>query len=83
LPSEYESAVAAWLDDPDAKREVAILKGRFPHWHDSAIHLFAIQVEILSGLDFYGDRMLSLDEPEETTDDDDEEPWKQGDGFRG
>lgn len=71
MADDHESAVTAWLNHPTTKREIAILRKRFPSWKDSAIHQFALTVEILSGMDFYGE--IGMD----TDDDSDATGWKK------
>jgi hypothetical protein len=65
VADEHESAVAAWVNDPSSQREVAILQKRFPSWRESDCYVFALLVEILSGMDFYGE--LGMDDDSDAT----------------
>jgi hypothetical protein len=65
VADEHESAVAAWLDDSSTKREVSILRRRFPSWRESDCYQLALLVEILSGMDFYGE--LGMDDDSDAT----------------
>lgn len=71
---ETESAVASWLDSPNTKREVAILRQRFAApvvghtvtpFHAA---MFVLCLEILQALDIYGI-------PDGEPDEDDDRPW--------
>jgi hypothetical protein len=71
MADEHESAVAAWLDNPQTQREVAIIRKRFPTWRDYEVYSFALQIETLASLDVYEIVDLPPDDPP------DNEPWKR------
>jgi hypothetical protein len=70
MADEHESAVAAWLDNPQTQREVAIIRKRFPEWKDYEVYSFALSMETLVALDVY-----EIIEPPDG--DPPDEPWKR------
>lgn len=82
MPDEHESAVAAWLADPTTQREIAILKKQFAAWRESDVYLFAVMMEILTGMDFYGTPPVTdvgNVGGSGSTEDEPPEPWQDGD----
>lgn len=71
MAEEHESAVEDWLNDPSAQREVKILAKKFPSWRESDRYVFALLIEILTGLDFYGTVVTEAEQDDE----DPPEPW--------
>jgi hypothetical protein len=91
MADEHESAVAAWLDDPDTRRELQIIGDRFPRWDEYQRTTFCLLMEMMIALNVYGgpaedvtvidttvdpDELLGLLDPD---DDDEGEGWKRGD----
>lgn len=86
MPDERESAVAAWLDDPSTRREIAIAQSRlallqYDPNRPQSVPIFqavmlALGVELLASLDIYGGGPQPMDEPDED-DDDDNESWRR------
>ena len=85
--SEHESAVAAWLDNADTKREFKIIQDRFPRWNEYEVTTMALLMEIVVALNVYGsgvdvdvvDMTADPDKLMEYLEDDEpEEPWKRG-----
>ena len=81
MADEHESAVAAWLDSPETKRELDIMRERFPNWTEFQRVQIALSMEILTALDVYGSETITLAEipPPPPPDDDPPEPWKDPD----
>ena len=69
MARDRESAVAAWLDQPSTKREIAIaqcrlsLMGREVSTYDAT--MFALGIEILSALNIYGTNDGGTNDPED------------------
>ena len=81
MADDHESAVAAWLDSPETKRELSILYDRFPTWSDFQRIQIALSMEILVSLNLYTDERdadvdITIIKPD---DDDPPEPWKDPD----
>lgn len=74
MQPEHESAVAAWLDDISTKREVDIVKQRFPGISELDAAQFALNMEILVALNLYGEPDIIIER--RTDDDDPPEPWR-------
>ena len=83
---EHESAIAAWLESPDTRREMKVLHDRFPRWNEYEITTVTLLVELMVALNIYGRPTLfevvdgDAPEPEKPgwIDDDEEgkEPWQ-------
>jgi hypothetical protein len=80
---EHESAVAAWLDHADTRREMQIIASRFPRWNDYQVTTMALMMELVVALNIYGSPTLTeIDpNPDKPTsdlfdDDDPPEPWR-------
>jgi hypothetical protein len=82
MPDETESAVAAWLEHADTRREMQIIQSRFPKWNDYQVTTMALMMELVVALNIYGspsqveltatdEKLLDLED-----DDDDKEPWR-------
>jgi hypothetical protein len=74
--SEHESAAAAWLDNGDTQREISVLRDRFPDWTEYERTSFALLMELVVALNFYGGKPISMIELVEEEDDDPPEPWR-------
>ena len=71
MPDEHESAIAAWLDLPTTKREIAIVAERHPDWSSYEVHQFVLSMEMLVALEVYGQEPdIELPPPEPG------EPWR-------
>jgi hypothetical protein len=80
--SEHESAVAAWLDHADTRREMDIIKDRFPNWNEYQVTTMALMMELVVALNIYGTPTLvettaDPDELLEILEDDEDEEWKK------
>ena len=86
MADEHESAVAAWLDDADTKRELKIIQDRFPRWNEYEVTTMAMLMELIVALNIYGSG-VDVDVVDMTTDpdklmdmlddDEDDEIWKR------
>jgi hypothetical protein len=77
MPDETESAVAAWLDHADTRREMQIIKDRFPRWSDYQVTTMALMMELVVALNIYGSPTATTETLIELPDDDeDDEPWR-------
>jgi hypothetical protein len=87
MPDEHESAFAAWLDLPETRREMEVIKSRLSRYGEIPslfeVLQIALSMEMLVSLNVYGDRDeadLVIELPPKPPDDDDEpEPWKDPD----
>jgi hypothetical protein len=83
LSDETESAAAAWLDHADTRREIQIIKDRFPRWNDYQVTTMALMMELVVALNIYGSPTGTVELRELPKDDDDEdgtidsEPWRR------
>ena len=69
MPDEHESAAAAWLDLPETKREMEIVRKRYPAWSSYEVASFVLSITMLTALDVY-----EIDIPVDPEDDD--PPWR-------
>jgi hypothetical protein len=75
MPDETESAVAAWLEHADTRREMEIIKNRFPRWSDYQVTTMALMMELVVALNIYGspttEKLIEIED-----EDDPPEPWR-------
>lgn len=76
---EKESAMADWLKSVETRRELNVLKRRFPRWTEYQRVSIALQMEILLALDVY-EEAIDIN-PTILPDDDDDPPeaWQDPD----
>jgi hypothetical protein len=75
MPDETESAVAAWLEHADTRREMQIIQSRFPKWNDYQVTTMALMMELVVALNIYGSPTLT--ELPKDDDEDDDEDWRR------
>jgi hypothetical protein len=80
---EHESAVAAWLDNEDTRREMKIISQRFPRWNEYQVTTMALMMELVVALNIYGGTISVVEaedpgpEKPDWLGDDDEEEWRK------